>query len=93
MITSTAERIELIPSVAMNEFTPNFTTMNALTPPIASPMTTPARIAGTTPQWWLFRSTTLRIPETFAVAPTDRSYSPVASGISTAKPIMPVTAC
>ena len=37
MITSTAARIELMPSVAMNEFTPSLTTMNALTPPIASP--------------------------------------------------------
>jgi hypothetical protein len=31
--------------------------------------------------------------EIFAVAPTDRSYAPVASGISTAIPSMAVTDC
>ena len=50
-------------------------------------------IAGTTAQWLLFIRTIVRIPDTFAVAPTDRSYRPAASGMSTARPIIPVTAC
>ena len=53
----------------------------------------PARIAGTTPQWWLFSRTTVRIPERLAVAPTERSYSPAESGIRTARATIPVTAC
>ena len=62
-----------MPSVAMNELTPSLTTMNALTPPMATATTIPAMIAGTTAQWWLFIRTMVRIPETLAVAPTDRS--------------------
>ena len=50
-------------------------------------------IAGTTAQWLSFIRTIVRIPDTFAVAPTERSYSPAASGIRTARPIIPVTAC
>ena len=73
MITSVAARTDPMPSVAMNEFTPSLTTMNALTKPIATATTIPAMIAGTTAQWWLFIRTMVRIPETLAVAPTDRS--------------------
>ena len=73
MITSTAARIDPMPSVAMNEFTPSLTTMNELMRPIATAMRIPAMIAGTTAQWLLFIRTIVRIPDTFAVAPTDRS--------------------
>src|ERR1700758_5035052 len=68
MITCVAERTDPIPSVAMNEFTRSLTTMNALTQPMAKPTMIPAAIAGTTAQWWLFISTTVRIPATFATA-------------------------
>src|SRR5689334_10469190 len=73
MITSIAARTDPMPNVAMNEFTPSLTTMNELTKPMATAMRTPARIAGTTAQWLLFMRTIVRIPDTFAVAPTDRS--------------------
>src|SRR5580693_329246 len=73
MITSTAARTDPMPSVAMNEFTPSLTTMNALVSPIAIATTIPAMIAGTTAQWLPFIRTMVRIPDTFAVAPTDRS--------------------
>ena len=82
-----------MPSVAMNEFTPSLTTMNAFVKPMAIATTIPAMIAGATAQWLPFMRTIVRIPDTLAVAPTDRSYSPAASGIRTARPIIPVTAC
>ena len=72
-MTSRAARIDPMPSVAMNEFTPSLTTMNALVNPMATAIRMPATIAGATAQWWLFIRTIVRIPETFAVAPTDRS--------------------
>src|ERR1700751_3636443 len=73
MITSTAARIDPMPSVAMNELTPSLTTIKALVRPIAIATTIPAMIPGPTAQWLPFMRTIVRIPDTFAVAPTDRS--------------------
>ena len=46
MITSNAARIDPMPSVAMNEFTPSLTTMNELVQPMATATRIPAMIAG-----------------------------------------------
>src|SRR5580693_10705573 len=73
MITSTAARTDPMPSVAMNELTPSVTTMNELVKPIATARAIPAMIAGRTAQWLPFMRTIVKIPDTFAVAPTDRS--------------------
>ena len=62
-ITCVAARIELMPSVAMNEFTPSLTTMNALTQPMMIATTMPNAIAGTGPQWWSFIRTTVVIAD------------------------------
>ena len=72
-ITCVAARIELMPNVAMNEFTPSLTTMNALVQPMMIATAMPNAIAGTGPQPWSFISTTVVTLTRPAVAPTDRS--------------------
>jgi hypothetical protein len=72
-ITCVAERIDPMPSVAMNEFTPSLTTMNELTQPMATATAIPNAIAAAGPHWWSFIITTAVTPQRLAVAPTERS--------------------
>ena len=72
-ITCVAARIDVMPNVAMKEFTPSLTTMNALMQPIVTATSIPNAIAVTGLQPLSFIRTTVVTPTRFAVAPTDRS--------------------
>ncbi|CAB4970745.1 unannotated protein [freshwater metagenome] len=92
-ITRNADSTEVIPRVAMNEFTRNFTTMKPLTAPMIVPMRTPAITAGIALSHPALMMSTVLTPASAAVAPIERSNCPVTIGMSSASAAIAAMDC